>query len=52
MMSFLTQLLLISGQAKKEEEDRSEGGNGTVYRPFCADCNEEGRDARHPCEGH
>lgn len=49
MMSFLAQLLLANAQAKKEEDERPEH---PVYRPFCPDCNDEGRDARHPCEGH
>ena len=49
MISFLAQLLVLNPPAKKEAAEREDA---RPYRAFCADCDEEGRDARHPCPGH
>lgn len=50
MMALLAQLLVVSGKQAKQEPAAMLPS--PVYRPFCPDCNDEGRDARHPCPGH
>lgn len=56
MISPLAQLLIITGRTNQYPEPAKKTEFEEVatspYRAYCPDCNDEGRDARLPCEGH
>lgn len=49
MMALFAQVMLVSPAKPKEGEAKPPFPG---YRPFCKECNDVGRDARHPCPGH
>lgn len=47
------QLLVLFGSSLALKKPQAkEADTPTPYRSFCADCDEAGLDARHPCPGH
>jgi RNase P subunit RPR2 len=50
MISTMAQLLILL--SKRSTDKTSITLPPSNYRPFCSECNDEGRDARLPCEGH
>lgn len=53
MISPLAQLIIIAGKLPGQPDPKKITAEAPPqYRPYCPDCNDEGRDARLPCEGH